>query len=495
MTWLGSAAAGVGPVGWLPFRPTDDDRHAVLIGGGGVLADDRCRADIGGLSAAVYWTADGSLSIDVVQAARLLLLSSMLPIKFLRTHWQLLAFGWMMSFCSSFGQTYFISIFGGLIRSDFGLSHSAYGTCYSAGTLSSACVLLWAGRLIDRKSLTVFSLGAIGGLAIAATVMAGVTGALSLTLAFFALRFFGQGLMTHAAMTAMGRYFSVERGRAVSFAALGHVIGEAVLPLAAVTIMAFMPWRGVWLMSSGFLFLCAMPAVFLLLRGSAAPRADTNRRWSPASAAPVTQVVRSNPQAGHDLALSDALRDAGLYLRLPVLLAPSFISTGLIFHQVHIGTAKGWSLTLIASSLSVFAVGSFAMMIVAGPLVDRFSARRLVPFCLTPLALACLILALSHGTPGALAFFGLLGVGSGLTAVMLGAIWAELYGVTHLGAIRAFGAAAMVFSSGLAPVAMGFMIDWGWSVDAIALGCALYCVAAAAISATASPTLLRHLGS
>jgi hypothetical protein len=163
----------------------------------------------------------------------------------------------------------------------------------------------------------------------------------------------------------------------------------------------------------------------LVVAGRLGPRADTDRRWSPASAAPVTQVVR-NPQAGHDLSLSEALRDAGLYLRFPVLLAPSFISTGLIFHQVHIGTAKGWSLTLIASSLSVFAVGSLAMMIVAGPLVDRFSARRLVPVCLTPLALACLILALSHGTPGALALFGLLGVGSGLTAVMLGAIWAEL---------------------------------------------------------------------
>jgi MFS family permease len=411
----------------------------------------------------------------------------MLPIPFVRTHWQLLGFGWMMSFCSSFGQTYFISIFGGLIRSDFGLSHSAYGTCYSAGTLSSACVLLWAGRLIDRKSLTVFSLGVIGGLAIAATVMAGVAGALSLTFALFALRFFGQGLMTHAAMTAMGRYFSAERGRAVSFAALGHVTGEAVLPLAAVTILASVPWRGVWLMSSAFLIVCAMPVVFLLLRGSPALHNNTDRRWLPASAPSLGQEVRGNPEAGHSLALSDVLRDVGLYLRLPALLAPSFISTGLIFHQVHIGTTKGWSLTLIASSLSVFAVGSFAMMIVAGPLVDRFSARRLVPFSLAPLALGCLGLAVIDGTPGAVAFFGLLGIGSGLTAVMFGAIWAELYGVTHLGAIRAFGAAAMVFSSGLAPVAMGFMIDWRLSVDAIALGCAVYCVAASAVASMAAP--------
>ena len=418
----------------------------------------------------------------------------MLPVHFLRTHWRLLAFGWMMSFCSSFGQTYFISIFGGLIRTDFGLSHSAYGTCYSAGTLASACVLLWAGRLVDRKSLTVFSVGAIVGLAAATAVMAGVTGVISVTFAFFALRFFGQGLLTHAAMTAMGRYFSAERGRAVSIAALGHVTGEAVLPLAAVTILAFVPWRGLWLMSSLFLLVCAVPIVLLLLRGAVSTTNGSDRHSLPAAVSPDKPAARSLVAAGHDFALSEALRDIGLYLRLPVLLAPSFISTGLIFHQVHIGTAKGWSLTLIASSLAVFAVGSFAMMVVAGPLVDRFSARRLVPFCLAPLAVACVTLAFSNAALGAVAFFALLGVGSGLTAVILGAIWAELYGVTHLGAIRAFGASAMVFSSGLAPVAMGFMIDWGWSVDAIALGCAAYCVAAAGVAVTAATTPPRHLG-
>jgi MFS family permease len=417
----------------------------------------------------------------------------MLPIQMLRAHWRLLGFGWLMSFGSSFGQTYFISIFGGVIRSDFGLSHSAYGSCYSAGTLASACVLLWAGRLIDRKSLTAFSLGVIGGLALATTVMAGVTGILSLTLAFFALRFFGQGLMTHAAMTAMGRYFSAERGRAVSFAALGHVTGEAVLPLAAVWAMAVLPWRGVWLMSSIFLLACAAPAVTLLLGKSAASTPGDGLRQRSVASYPVPSGPGApGVAAKRDFALSNVLRDPGLYLRLPVLLAPSFIVTGLIFHQVHIGTAKGWSLTLIASSLSVFAAGSLAMMILAGALVDRFSARRLVPFCLSPLALACLILAASDGTGGALVFFGLLGVGSGLTAVMVGAIWAEIYGITHLGAIRAFGASVMVFSSGLAPVVVGVMFDWGWSVDAIALGCAGYCAAAAAVSAAASSPISRQ---
>jgi hypothetical protein len=120
------------------------------------------------------------------------------------------------------------------------------------------------------------------------------------------------------------------------------------------------------------------------------------------------------------------------------------------------------------------------------------TARRLVPYCLGPLAAACVTLAVSDATVGALAFFGLLGIGSGLTAVILGAIWAELYGVTHLGAIRGFGASAMVFSSGLAPFAVGLMIDRLWNVEVIALGCAGYCAAAAALAFAAPVRPQQH---
>ena len=131
------------------------------------------------------------------------------------------------------------------------------------------------------------------------------------------------------------------------------------------------------------------------------------------------------------------------------------------------------------------------MTVLAGPLVDRLSARRLVPICLAPLAVSCGVLATSTGTVAAVAFFTLLGFGSGLTAIILGTIWAELYGVTHLGAIRAFGISTMVFASGLAPAVIGFMIDWPITIDSIALGCILYCFIAAAIATFAGEPTAR----
>ena len=401
----------------------------------------------------------------------------MLPLDILSSHWRLLAFGWLMSFSSGFGQTYFIAIFGGLIRSEFGLSHAVYGTCYSAGTLASAGVLLWAGRLIDTRSLASFSAGAVVGLAIATVLMASAAGVLTLGIAIFASRFFGQGLMTHAAMTAMGRYFAAERGRAVSIAALGHVMAQAVLPIAAVGLMAFAPWRVIWLMGGAALIAATLPAILFLLRG-----AQLRQAKSRATEPPPTSLE----SAKRDATLREALREIRLYAMLPALLAPAFIATGLIFHQVHIGAQKGWSLGLMASSLSVYAACSLVMMLAAGWLVDRCSAKRLLPFSVAPLAASCAVLAYATSAPGALTFFGLMGLGSGFTAVLFASIWPELYGVAHLGAIRAFGASAMVFASGLAPAALGALFDLQWTVSAIALLCAVYCLAASMLALLAT---------
>ena len=400
----------------------------------------------------------------------------MLPLGVIRAQWRLLAFGWLMSFGSSLGQTYFISLFGGVMRAELDISHSAYGLCYMVGTFASAAVLPWAGALVDRRPLLRFSLAAIIGLAVSAALFAGVQGLASLALGFFALRFFGQGLMMHAAITTMARYFGSVRGRAVSFATLGHVAGEAVLPIAVVALLGLTHWRGVWLIAA---------VALLLLVGAAVPAllARPPRTVEPDPVGSASAAKRSVPAV--DATLGEVLRDPGLYLRLPVLLAPAAISTALIFHQVHVGVQKGWSLTLIAAGLSAYALGALVMLLASGFLVDRYGARRIVPVCLAPFLLACLVLAASSTPASALVYFGLLGAGSGLTGIVLSAVWAELYGVAHLGAIRAFAASIMVFASGLGPAALGMLIDGGIHIDAVAIGFAIYCVAASAFAALA----------
>ena len=409
----------------------------------------------------------------------------MLTAATLRKNWALLAFGWLMTFGSAFGQTYFISIFGGLIRNEFSLSHTSFGSLYSTGTLLSAFVLMWAGRLIDRLPLLTFSSIAIAGLALSTLAMWFAGGWLTLMLAFFSLRFFGQGLMTHAAMTAMARHFTAERGRAVSFAALGHVCAEAVLPILAVTLMALLHWRTIWLACAAGLLTLFLPLVILLLH----QRPDDPRQYAAASF-----PSAGNRSAREGASLTAVLKDPLLYCLLPALMAPAFISTGLIFHQIHIGTEKGWTLEVLAFGLTAFAAGSFVMMLTTGVLVDRLTTRRLMPFSLVPTILACAVLATTDSRLGALVFFSLLGVQSGLMSVIHGAVWAEVYGVIHLGAIRAFATSTMVFASGLAPAIGGALIGWEWTIAAIALLLAAYSLIASGLAFIGVRFVLRHAG-
>ena len=76
---------------------------------------------------------------------------------FLRGNAPWLGAGVLLTFLSSFGQTYFISVFAGEIRAAFGLSHGAWGGIYTLGTTASALLMVWAGGLTDRFRVRVLA--------------------------------------------------------------------------------------------------------------------------------------------------------------------------------------------------------------------------------------------------------------------------------------------------------------------------------------------------
>ncbi len=389
----------------------------------------------------------------------------MFSLEFLRNNWRELLFGFAMCFLSSFGQTFFISLFGGEIRAEFHFTDGEIGTYYSIGTIASAAVLLWSGRLVDRLRLRDMSALVLGGLALTCIAMALLSGPLMLVVVFFGLRQFGQGLASHTGVTASARRFAGERGRALSIASMGYSAGEALLPVTVVAVLVIAGWRNIWLITAAVLFV-AIPAIrWLIGQGRGRPLAEP--------------TPGDRPKAtGIDHTASEVIREPSLWFRMPAVLAPSFIYTGLIFHQVSIVEAKGWSLTYWASNYLLFAAVSFCTVIAAGPLIDRFSARQLIKVFLTPLFLSCLALWYGSALWVVPLFMVLMAFSAGLAHVLFGAIWAELYGVKNLGAIRAIAQAAMVFSSGLAPAAMGLAMDRGTPIETIALASGICCLGA-----------------
>ncbi|KMO41902.1 MFS transporter [Methylobacterium aquaticum] len=394
---------------------------------------------------------------------------------FLTANLRWLAAGFLLLFCGCFGQTFVVALSGGAIRRDFGLSDGSFGALYAGVTLAAALALAGLGGLIDRwPAQRVVSL-AVGLLAMGAVGLGLSPNLLVLAPSLFLLRLAGQGLMLQTAYTLLGRWFSGERGRAVSLSALGLNAGQACLPLAFVTAAALLGWRGAWLAIASLLVLVALPLAHHLVRRERVPE----------------ETARTGPAEGATRA--QALADPFLYLLLLAMLPPSFISNTIFFHQVHLAESRGWPPEVLAAAFPPYAAATFVFLLVAGRLVDRFSALALLPLYLVPFGLACLTLG-GVGAPwAAFAFMLLYGVTDGISLTLFGALWPEVYGTRHLGAIRGAIVAMMVLGTALGPFLSGLLIDAGMPFAGIVTGMGLYCLGISGVLLLVRRRFLGHL--
>lgn len=395
---------------------------------------------------------------------------------FVRANPRFLAFGFLTAAFSSFGQTFFIGLFGAELRDAFGLGHGGFGTIYSLGTVASAAVMVWIGRLIDRFDLRAFTVAVCAGLVAACFVMGAAPTVAALGVAIFLLRLTGQGLMSHIAITAMARYFEAGRGKAVSLASMGHPAGEAVLPVVTVGVIALLGWRATWFAVGILLGLVLIPLLLFLLKGH-----GTRHRHYVKARESMDASLRDG-----DWALSAVVRDPRFLMIVPGLMAPSFINTGIFFHQAQLVAGKGWTMTWFASTFMAYAAATVVASFLAGPVVDRLGALRVMPYFLLPMGCALLFLAGVDAPWAALAYMIVAAMTTGAGHPITGAMWAEAYGVTHIGAIRALHHALMVFGTALSPAAMGLLMDGGMTMETIALLCIVWVLAGSGLMAMAS---------
>ncbi len=375
--------------------------------------------------------------------------------------------GFLLTFFSGFGQTYYVALFAGHLKTDLVLTEGEFGTLYTIGTLASAALLTWAGKLADTVSIRLLGAGVIAGLAATCLGMSAVSSAWALALVFFGLRFFGQGMLTHVAMTAMGRWFNRKRGRAVAIAALGAPAGEAVLPLAAVAAIGLFGWREAWIAAAALLAVLALPVFGVLLRHERHPT-----RGPAAATQPEAEGTRRHWTRG------EVLRDPAFYGLMPVLLAMPFIITAVFINQVPLVALKGWELAWFAANFPVLAAAHVTSALAAGWLADRLGARRLLTIYLLPLGIGLLLLVFAETRLVLPAVMLLLGASLGFTSTTHGAVWPELYGTRHLGGIRSLTTALAVFASALSPGLVGILMDGGVGLE-LQLGVmGIYCFAA-----------------
>jgi len=260
----------------------------------------------------------------------------------------------------------------------------------------------------------------------------------------------------------MGRWFAAQRGRAISLTAIGVNFGEALFPISFVGVAALIGWRGSWLVAAALLVLVALPLIYTLLKLERTPQ---------------SVVQDPNRPVAREWTRSEVVRDPLFWASLLGVLAPPFIGTTIFFHQVYLSELRGWPPSVFAASFAIMSAMTILFALIAGQLVDRFSAVRILPSFLVPLSLSCFVLASTDAPWGAYAFMALMGISYGFSSTLFGALWPELYGTRHLGGIRSLIVAFMVFATAMGPGLTGGLIDAGVSYPGQIAAMGVYCVA------------------
>ncbi len=385
----------------------------------------------------------------------------------------------MLTYFSSFGQTYFISASVAEWQAAFGLSHGEFGRLYMFATLASALCLPLIGRLVDlvpAHRMIALVVPILAG----ATLMAGYASSVPvLVVAVFLLRLFGQGMMTHMALTSTGRWFVVERGRAISLVVLGHQGGEATIPLAFAALAIAYGYRVGWLTAAVALLVVGLPFAYWCYRKPRVPHGQlsTEKRSSP--------EVRSWTRR-------EVLRDPIFWVLLTGVLAPAFIGTTIFYHQNYLTALHNWPPQLFAMSLLVMALTTVGCALITGALIDRFGATSVLPYFLLPLSGACFALAYSGPEITLFIVMVLLGISYGISSTLFGSLWPEIYGLANLGAVRSVTVAAAVLATAAGPGLTGTLIDRGMGLPAQMMFFGFYCLLAAGAMTIASVSLQRR---
>lgn len=388
-------------------------------------------------------------------------------LKFLTLNARWLSAGAVLTLLSSFGQTFFISIFAGEIRGQFDLSHGAWGGIYALGTTASAVVMVWAGGLTDVLRVRILGPVVLCGLAGACLAMAFNPYLWALPFIVFALRFFGQSMASHLAVVAMARWFVATRGRALSVASLGFAFGEATLPIVFVSLMAVMDWHLLWVAAT-VISLCGIPVLVRLLSQERTPQS-------------IAQSADRLGMHGRNWTRSQVLCHPLFWFMIPALLGPAAFNTAFFFHQVRFSEIKGWSHIQLVSLFPLYTATAVIAMFASGWALDRIGTARLMPFIQVPMAISFLLFSYASGSGILSLGLILLAVTTGANATLPNAFWAEFYGTAHIGTIKALAAAVMVLGSALGPGLTGLLMDVGIGLERQFITIATYFIGTTAL--------------
>ena len=377
---------------------------------------------------------------------------------------KVIIFGFIFTFFSSFGQSFFLGLFNAPIRNELGITHGQFGSIYAFATICSSLLLIWVGKKIDDYKILNYSFFVIILLFLSSLSFSFINSVYFLAIGIFLMRLSGQGLMSHASTTTISRFFEKSRGKALSTVWFGLSTAEFILPVLVTYFFAFYSWRIVW---QGIAILIILFLPFVIL--STIKSIKLNSREIDKNSSLKKIKIKSWKRR-------DVIKDYRFYIISLNMLAMPWIATGVFVYQSFIADSKMWDVYTIPKAFMVYSLTSIITLFSSGFLVDKFTSRRLISIMNIPLFLAMIVLFFYENEIYAYVFLGLIGVSNGFANVLGSSTWAEIYGVKYIGSIKALTTAFMVFSTAFGTAIFGLLIDFGFEIGDIALFSITYIV-------------------
>ena len=375
---------------------------------------------------------------------------------------KVIIFGFIFTFFSSFGQSFFLGLFNSSIRDTLSISHGQFGSIYASATLISSLILVWFGKKIDNINILKFSYIVIILLAFSCFFFSKISSIYFLFFAILFMRFSGQGMMSHTASTTISRFFTRSRGRALSTSWFGLSTAEFILPVLIIYLLTIFEWRLIWITISVLVILFLPIASFFLVKNLNLDSRETDSKNN------------KSEKKIKDWKRIEVLKDYRFYIISANMLAMPWIATGTFVYQSFILESKNWGPYIIAQSFMVYSIMSVITLFISGFLIDKFTSRKILIFMNLPLLLATIVIIYFNNPFTAFIFLGLIGISNGLANVLGSSTWAEIYGVKHIGSIKALTTALMVFSTAFGTAFFGILIDRGFSIEEIAVISSVY---------------------
>ena len=374
---------------------------------------------------------------------------------------KVIAFGFIFTFFSSFGQSYFLGLFNSSIRDTLSITHGQFGSIYASATLLSSILLIWVGKKIDDINIFKFALFVTILLSFSCFFFSKVSSISILFVGIFLMRFSGQGMMSHTATTTISRFFTKTRGRALSISWFGLSSAEFVLPVLMVYLLTLIEWQNLWLFFSITVLIVLPIASFFLIKNLKLDSRELNKEN-------IKEVEIKQWQR------KEVLKDYRFYIISLNMLSMPWIFTGYAVFQSFVQTSKGWGPYVIAQSFMSYSIFSVLTLFLSGFLIDKFTSRKLLIFMNIPLLFSVIILIFFDNPITSFVFLALVGVSNGFANILGSSTWAEIYGVKYIGSIKALTTALMVFATAFGTALFGFLIDIGFSINDIAVVSGIY---------------------